>query len=180
MKYTDIKLVVVDVDGTLTNGVYTVSSNGVTSKSFFTRDFYALEALMDNEISVLILTNSGDDCISHRINEIISNSNKWKKFEEKRFLCVAKNVPDKKKYIETMCNINMEEQVAYIGDAQNDIEAMKKCLHTGCPFDAIEEVKEESGYISDYIGGSGAVYDFVMHILEKRKKEIIHENLRTK
>ena len=59
--------------------------------------------------------------------------------------------------------------VAYIGDAENDLAAMKRSLYVGCPNDAIEEVKKESNYISDFSGGRGAVYDFLMYILKNKR-----------
>jgi 3-deoxy-D-manno-octulosonate 8-phosphate phosphatase (KDO 8-P phosphatase) len=63
------------------------------------------------------------------------------------------------------------DNVAYMGDAENDLPPMKKALFTGCPADAIEEVRENSNYISDFPGGRGAVYDFCMHIYKENDKE---------
>ena len=63
------------------------------------------------------------------------------------------------------------DNVAYMGDAENDIPSIKKASFTGCPSDAIEEVKENSNYISDFPGGRGAVYDFCMYIYNKNDKE---------
>ena len=171
MQFSNIKLVVVDCDGTLTDGIYQVSSSGSIVKSFYTRDFYALESLMDNNIKVLILTQSGDECIQHRINEIIDKSSKWSGFAWTQLLEIATQVDNKLEYMRShIQTFTLQDNVAYIGDSNNDIEIMKECLFTGCPSDAIEKVKNESNYISNFPGGKGAVYDFGMHILDKIKR----------
>jgi len=63
------------------------------------------------------------------------------------------------------------DQIAYIGDAENDLECMQKALYTGCPSDAVSIIKGESNYLCDAKGGYGAVYEFCMHILEKIKEQ---------
>mgnify|MGYP001316147568 FL=1 len=60
------------------------------------------------------------------------------------------------------------EEVAYIGDDLNDFEVMKKCGITGCPSDAVDEIKNISDYVSKYKGGEGAVRDFIEWIIKQR------------
>lgn len=195
--YDKIKVVVMDVDGTLTDGVYQISSpvnitKSVVIKSFYTRDFYAIEQLMRKGIRVLILTQSHDSVIKAQIQRICGHSAFWRdnetgsygKFPEgsvvreklsslikEKMLCVSSAIDDKKEFVEfylesaDLCWDN----VAYIGDAENDLECIKKARLSGCPSDAIEEVKENALYPSNYNGGRGAVHDFCMHLLEKRK-----------
>ena len=64
-------------------------------------------------------------------------------------------------------NIRLED-VAYIGDDLNDLEVMKMCGITGCPADAVEEIKNISDYVSKFNGGSGAIRDFVDWILKNK------------
>lgn len=83
---------------------------------------------------------------------------------------VYQNVKDKLeilKQIAELYNITFEE-VAYIGDDLNDFEAMKKCGVTGCPADAVDEIKNISHYVSKYNGGGGAVRDFIEWIIKRR------------
>jgi 3-deoxy-D-manno-octulosonate 8-phosphate phosphatase KdsC-like HAD superfamily phosphatase len=57
--------------------------------------------------------------------------------------------------------------IAFMGDSENDVEAMKLCGLTGCPADAVSIVKEESNFIAESPGGKGAVYEFAKYIIEK-------------
>jgi len=179
--FKDIKVVVSDVDGCLTSGEYIVSDTGSISKSFYTRDFYTIERLLNEGIHVIILTQSNDKVINKRIEEIAKNSKYWKNCLKYRSLVLFTNVDNKfeklKNYLtaETSCSL---KDVAYIGDSENDLKCMEKCRVIGCPNDAIKSIKDIDGiYISEYDGGKGAVYDFIMYILEKMEKN--NENFRT-
>ena len=55
-----IKLIVTDVDGTLTDGMYLVSDAGTVSKSFYTRDFNAIQKALTEGFKFLILTSAAD------------------------------------------------------------------------------------------------------------------------
>ncbi len=197
MNLSRIKLVTIDCDGVLTDGIYQISSpvnitNTVVTKSFYTRDFYAIEQLMRKGVRVLILTQSHDSVIRAQIQRICGHSDFWKNNEtgshgafpegsvvreklissiKEKILCVSSAIDNKKEFVEFYLKaVDLDwDQVAYMGDAENDLPCMKKALFTGCPSDAIEEAKENATYPSDHNGGHGAVHDFCMHILEQRK-----------
>ena len=102
----------------------------------------------------------------------------WKDSFQKNKVILFQGVDDKLGYIQRNVVSSYGcfgesftwDNVAYMGDAENDIECMEKAHYTGCPSDAIEEVKENSNYVSNYPGGKGCVYDFAMHILRERNK----------
>lgn len=175
--YDDIKIVAMDVDSTLTDGIYQISEqevgHGIVTKSFYTRDFYAIEQLMRAGILVCIITQSHDKVIERQVQRIASHSDFWSgKWNSFNGLKVLTGINNKKKAIKDQVLMKSGfdwHNVAYIGDAENDVTCMKKALFTGCPADAIEEVKENVNYISEFPGGRGAVYDFCMHILKQRK-----------
>jgi len=79
----------------------------------------------------------------------------------------AKLLVETLKQIVELYGISIEE-VAYIGDDLNDFEAMKKCGITGCPADAVDEIKNISDYTSKFNGGDGAIRDFVDWILKNK------------
>jgi YrbI family 3-deoxy-D-manno-octulosonate 8-phosphate phosphatase len=161
----DIRLLVCDIDGTLTDGLYTVSSNGILSKSFYTRDFYGMQLLQEAGIHVLLLTQSDDLVIRQRCDML--------PIQAKARLVLVTGVQNKLDEVERRINVEYHldwSEVAYIGDAENDLACMKVAALTACPNDAIEDVKAESNFISDYNGGKGAVYDFAKYLL-KRKAE---------
>ncbi|KKN30854.1 hypothetical protein LCGC14_0829790 [marine sediment metagenome] len=180
INYNNIKISIFDLDGTLTDGIYQVNSEGITTKSFYTRDFSALEQLLKNNIKIIIISQSNDLCVWQRINNIRTKtrSDIWKDAFDKRRIILFQGIDNKRSHIEQLVlplfgcygKTFSWHQVAYMGDAENDIECMKKAHYTGCPSDAIEEVKENSNYVSNYSGGKGCVYDFVMHILRERDK----------
>ncbi len=58
-----------------------------------------------------------------------------------------------------------KEEVAYIGDDENDLSSMGHCGLVGCPADAVETVRRESDYVCQASGGKGAVREFIEHIL---------------
>jgi 3-deoxy-D-manno-octulosonate 8-phosphate phosphatase (KDO 8-P phosphatase) len=171
--YEEIKIVAMDVDGTLTDGIYQISELGIVSKSFYTKDFYAIEQLLRNGISVFIITQSHDNAISKQVDRIANHSKLWKDCLRDGILKVVTAVENKKEYLQAEIltkNGYAWFKVAYIGDAENDIECLKKSKFSGCPSDAIDEVVEFADFHSEFPGGRGAVYDFCMHILKYRKK----------
>jgi len=166
MKFSDIKILVLDVDGILTDNLYYISDKGVVTKSFYTRDFYALRIIQEMGIKVFIMTESHDNCIMEQYNRLLEPS--------KKLMSVHNRVGSKKKEIEDyiLWDKNLSwENIAYMGDAENDLECMKVAGITGCPFDAIDAVKEEATFISDKTGGKGCVYDFIQYLLKGIKNE---------
>lgn len=192
--YSEIKLVCIDCDGVLTDGVYQISESGEVTKSFYTRDFYGIEQLLREGIRVLILTQSHDLVISKQVKRICDHSNFWKNNKtgsygiffkgssveealisgiKEKILCVSSAVKNKKKFVEFYLETTdlSWDNVAYIGDAENDLECIELAGFSGCPNDAIPIVRDKAMYPSDYFGGRGAVYDFCMYIIEQRNKE---------
>ena len=153
-----MKLLVMDVDGTLTDGKIYIGSKGEEFKSFNVKDGYAInEMLHKNGIKTAIITGRESEIVNIRARELSID-------------CVYQNVSDKVetlKQIVELYGISIEE-VAYIGDDLNYFEAMKKCGITGCPADAVDEIKNISDYTSKFNGGDGAIRDFVDWILKNK------------
>lgn len=181
--FNKIKIAFFDVDGCLSDGVYQISEEGSVIKSFYTRDFYGLEQLMRNNILVVILTQSHDEVISQQIQRICDHSDFWK---ENYYRCnnlqLFTGIDDKRKLVERYFESDFRgeeitwDNIAYFGDAENDLECIKLAGFSGCPTDAIPEVREIAMYPSDYYGGKGAVHDFCKHILAQKNKEKKDEN----
>jgi len=173
LEFSNIKVVVVDCDGVLTDGIYQIGEKGHISKSFYTRDFYGIEQLMRNDIKVCIITQSHDQVAYNQVMRICDHSIFWNDCYENGMLSLMTEVKNKESAITD--NLFEEEltweNIAYIGDAENDFESMKKVLISVCPSDAIFEIKEVASYPSDYPGGKGVVYDFCMYLLRSRKEE---------
>lgn len=169
MNYKDIKLVVCDLDGTLTDGMYHISTphdgfcegQAMVTKSFNTKDFYGLQQLQSRGISVLILTGADDNVIYAKVKGLPAYC--------KTDLTVASGIENKLAYMEEYIKAFGFgwENVAYIGDAGNDLECMKKAAITACPSDAVSIIKNEANIVSDLPGGRGAVGEFADYIIQR-------------
>lgn len=196
-KAKNIKLLVIDVDSTLTDGNYQVSEDGKITKSFYTRDFYYIEKILrmdSHPICILLLTGSWDNCIVNKYLQL-PYCDKWNFLlrthadDKKRYIedevigiknespfsivCdnrdnINKIIEKKHPYADTFSRITWDN-IAYIGDGENDLESIKLAAITGCPQDAEEEIKEESHFISKYNGGRGAVADFIKYLISLRE-----------
>tara|TARA_Y100000004_G_scaffold20965_1_gene21374 strand:+ start:725 stop:1189 length:465 start_codon:yes stop_codon:yes gene_type:complete len=140
-----IKLLILDIDGVMTNGtkIYDLDAN-VVGKSFHDHDFSAINYL---KLKVPIIFLSKDD----RVNRAMA---------EKRnipFLHVQKN-KDKSEYLEQLCEqYNCKpKEMAYVGDDVHDIKLLKQVGYAFCPSDAIKEVKNIS-YTINKKAGKGVI-----------------------
>lgn len=168
LKYL-INNIFIDVDGTLTDGKYLISSKGEQTKSFYTRDFEMMEIFMqcskDNKIS--FITGSDGTCLQRKIENLVYHNDAWNEFYSNDQIKLLTSIH--KKHVEiqsTFCRIVLEES-AYIGDSYNDIEAMKMVKLAGCPKNAVEEIVKNSLFVSELDGGEGAVADFINFIVKE-------------
>jgi len=170
--YKEIELLVLDVDGTLTDGIYQVDKDGYVIKSFYTRDFDAMTRVMEAGIMILILTASHDHVIHKQVGRIRNHSERWSKWYNEE-LIIAIGATSKVLVVDNFLRSRDLEwsNVAYMGDAENDLECMELAGVTACPTDAVPQIRDDVTYPSDYYGGKGAVHDFCTHILAQKKKE---------
>ena len=168
----NIKIAFFDLDGVLTDGIYQMSSEGITTKSFYSKDFYGLESLLKSGIRVVIITQSDGRVIKQQITRIMESRKIWREKYNDCSLDLFASIEDKKERIDKYLEHHdiSWENIAYIGDAENDLASMKASGFTACPSDAIEEVKEECNLVSDSNGGKGAVYEICKYILENRRE----------
>ena len=155
-KAMNIKLLVMDVDGTLTDGKINMGPDGELFKAFDIKDGYAInEMLPAHGIVPAIITGRTSRIVENRARELHItelHQGKHEKLDTLRELM--------KKYD---CS---RENVAYIGDDILDIVCMRGCGLVGCPADACQQVKEIAQYVCKKNGGDGAVREFIEFILE--------------
>ena len=155
-----IKMLVLDVDSTLTDGKYYVNECGNITKCFFTRDFSALEELHNKGVVIIVVTNSIDNVIDEKIKTLPYT------------IYLIKGAVNKEQEIDSFIltsEVITWDNIAYIGDAENDIECVEKAGFSCCPNDAIPEIKEKVDFVSTYNGGNGAVWEFAKEILKINK-----------
>ncbi len=155
-----IKLLLLDVDGTLTDGKINISANGEMFKSFDIKDGFALYGLMPKAgITPVIITGRESKITEFRCRELGI-------FE------FYQGVSDKlTKIIEITSQHNCDlGECAYIGDDINDYAAMSLCGFRACPINAIDEIKSMADYVSSLPAGFGAVRDICDYILRMQGK----------
>lgn len=154
----NISLFVMDVDGTMTDAAMYYSSNGEELKRFSTRDGMGIVLLNNIGIITAIITSENSEIVTARakklnINKVILNSKN--KLEDLKKLSSEYSIPP--------------EQISYIGDDINDIEAIKWAGIGACPNDAVQEVRNVADYICSKAGGFGAVRELADLILKHKQ-----------
>lgn len=159
-----IKCIVMDVDGTLTDGKIYMGPTGEQLKAFNIKDGLGIhDILLPNGIIPIIITGRCSEIVDKRCKELgISEIHQGVKDKEKTLMdCCAQH------------GIALQE-CAYIGDDLNDLSCI---LHikraggvVGCPSDAVREVCQLSDFQSEFTGGNGAVRDFIEWIVSINKE----------
>ena len=152
----DIKILVLDVDGTLTDGKIYVDDKDNSFKAFNVKDGFALVNWLKLGGEVAILTGKKSNIVKRRAKEL----------GIKYIIQGSKNKKQDLKNLLKELNITFEN-VAYMGDDLNDLGVMKSVGFSACPKDSVQEVLEITNFISSKNGGDGAVREFLEHIMKK-------------
>jgi 3-deoxy-D-manno-octulosonate 8-phosphate phosphatase (KDO 8-P phosphatase) len=157
MNLHPIKLIVLDVDGTLTDGGIYIDSHGAEAKKFSVRDGCGVALAQTAGVDFMILTGRESRCVAQRAEEL-------------KIKYVAQGVSRKAAYLKDFSARHgfAAEQIAYIGDDLNDLPAMRHAGVSACPADAAEEVRNRCHIILPCKGGDGAVRAFVEILLKQR------------
>jgi len=158
MNLTKITLIVLDVDGTMTDGGIYIDSNRIESKKFNIKDGAAILLAQSVGIEFMILTGRESGCVEQRANEL-------------HIKYIAQGVHNKAEYLKNFTETYglLSENIAYIGDDLNDLHAMHYAGISACPRDATDEVKAYCDFILHRKGGEGVVREFVELLLKKKK-----------
>ncbi len=149
-----LKLLVIDVDGTMTDGGIYYDECGNEWKKFCTKDAAGFFAAHNAGIKIMVLT--GRECAATT-----------KRMEELKVDYLFQNVRNKKSFLKEFLEENniFEEELGYIGDDLNDLPPMELAGFVGCPYDSCVEIKKIANYVSPIEGGHGAVRDIIEHVL---------------
>ncbi|WP_308692790.1 HAD hydrolase family protein [uncultured Treponema sp.] len=155
-----IKYLIMDVDGTLTDGKIYMGSNGEMFKAFDIKDGCGIKDILpDYSIIPIIITARGSKILENRCKE----------------LAIEKLYQGERNKIGRLQQILKEENAnlsncAYIGDDILDIQCMTPIKEAGglvgCPADAVQKVKNIADFISTRNGGNGAVREFIEWLLK--------------
>lgn len=141
-----LKVFATDVDGTLTDGGMYYSAEGELLKCFNTRDAFGMNILRNMGLTLSIVTSEDSPIVLARAVKLNI---------EHVYVGVQDKIRHFEKFIEGV-NCTWDE-LAYIGDDLNDLEAIRRAGFSACPADACEQVRDAAKYICQNSGGHGAV-----------------------
>ncbi len=155
-----IDYLVMDVDGTLTDGKIYMSPSGEAMKAFNIKDGAGIhDVAIPEGITPVIITGRESQIVLNRCKELGISE-------------IYQGVVDKlKKLKEVATDLRF---VAYIGDDINDISCMEAIKSDGgkigCPADAIQKVRDIADFVAPHKGGDGAVRDFIEWLISDRTR----------
>lgn len=156
-RLADIQLLLLDVDGVLTDGGLIYSDSGEQIKKFNARDGLGIKLLMRSGIDVGIISGLSSNALKHRC----------KKLGITLLFSGIGNKADALEEIASKTGISFKN-MAFVGDDLIDLPAIKRVGVSFCVSDACEEVKKHCDVITRKKGGKGAVREVCETILKAR------------
>lgn len=158
-KAANIKLVIFDVDGVLTDSSLFIGDDGQEYKAFNSKDGHGMRMLQDGGVEIAIITGRVSNVVEHRMRDLGIK----RVYQGKREKLPA--------YEELLKEVQLShEEVAYVGDDVVDLPVMCKVGLAICVQDAHPLVKRHAHWITERAGGKGAGRDVCELILEARGK----------
>ena len=146
-----IKMLVMDVDGTLTDGHIYIGAEGEIMKAFHVQDGYAIAHILpEKDIVPVIITGRNSKIVERRAAEL-------------KITHLYQGITDKLSVLKVVALElgAIADEIAYIGDDVNDLECIRYCGMTACPADAVPAVQKDVQFICSRNGGNGAVREFI-------------------
>jgi 3-deoxy-D-manno-octulosonate 8-phosphate phosphatase (KDO 8-P phosphatase) len=153
----EVEVLVLDLDGVLSNGLLIYSSNGEEMKTFHPADGLGIKLLQAQGIQVAIITGRKSNIVERRAAELGIDH-------------VIQGCEDKLQALNTLLTkLGLSlPGVAYMGDDLPDVAAIRQAGLGMAPADADPWVIKQAQWVSDRCGGRGAVRDACEFILDSR------------
>lgn len=155
---TKIKLLILDVDGVMTDGRVILNAHGEETKRFHVRDGYGIKRLLDAGIAVVIITGRKSKAVEHRAKEL-GIQEVYQGVKEKGSLC--RELIARKNLI--------KDQVCCMGDDLPDLSMFTQAGVSVAVADAAVEVRSAASHVTDQKGGHGAVREVCEWILKAQE-----------
>jgi 3-deoxy-D-manno-octulosonate 8-phosphate phosphatase (KDO 8-P phosphatase) len=142
----NIKLLILDVDGVMTDGRIIFDSNGVESKFFNVKDGHGIKMVQRAGIEVAILSGRESVVVANRARELGID------------LVYQKALDKLAPYLEILDKTGLNDaQAAFIGDDVIDVPVMRRAGFAAAPADAVEDILPYVHFVARNRGGWGAV-----------------------
>ena len=153
-----IRLLVLDVDGVLTDGGLYYGPSGEETKRFDVQDGLAMVEARRAGLALAVLSGRSSAAVARRMGEL-------------GIAEVHQGVPDKDAALtELMARLGLDRaEVAMMGDDLADLPPMKRAGLAMAPGNAAPEVRAAAHWVSRRAGGAGAVRDALELLLKARK-----------
>ncbi len=158
-KLKKIKMLMLDIDGVMTDGRIIMDDEGRELKNFNVRDGHGLKVMQRYGIKVAIITGRQSNLVKHRAKDLDIKDVYQKVFNKKE---VFEKILKKHKL--------SPEETAFIGDDIVDIPVLKRVGFSVAVADAVDVVKKQVDYITSHEGGKGAVREVCEMILKAQEK----------
>ncbi len=157
----DTKLLILDVDGVMTDGGIYYGPDGIKLKRFSVRDGMGVARLQAAGISCAII--SGDHCDS-----VVARAKKLD------VTLVFQAVENKVAVAtEMLGRLGLGfDQAAFVGDDVNDLQLLSMVGFSACPADAVEQVREAVQHVCTASGGNGCIREVADLLLRSREAAI--------
>ncbi|MFH0783814.1 MAG: HAD hydrolase family protein [Pseudomonadota bacterium] len=156
-KAKDIRLLLLDVDGVLTNGSLLYTGSSEESKAFNTQDGFGLRLLQDAGIDVGIITARKSEVVARRAIEL-------------KIRFIYQGAPNKSEAFKDILKVSglRPFEIAYMGDDWLDLVLLQQVGLAIVPANGVREVKEMAHFITERMGGEGAVREACDLILDAK------------
>ena len=158
-EFKEIKCVVLDVDGVLTNGNLMVTEQGDQLRTFNVKDGYAIQYAIKQGLKIFVITGAKSEGVKKRFEGLgvqetfLGISDKWTILQE----------------LMTKYNLTTQD-IMFIGDDMPDYYCMQRVRIAIAPLDAVDDIKNISHYVSKFKGGEGVVREILEKILRLQGK----------
>ncbi len=152
----NIKALVLDVDGTLTDAGMYYDKEGEALKKFNTRDAHGMVKFREAGGKLCIITAEESPRVHARMEKLKIESKDY-------FFGIKDKLPTLVKWAKSN-NLSLDE-IAYGGDDLGDLECLRESGFSFCPNDAVPQVKQVVNYICESKAGDGAVREICNYLL---------------
>jgi 3-deoxy-D-manno-octulosonate 8-phosphate phosphatase (KDO 8-P phosphatase) len=155
----DVRLLLFDVDGVMTDGTVSITASGDEAKTFSIRDGAALVWAQRAGFQVALLSGRPSEATTRRAREL-------------GITRVMQGPPDKRQAYKALldeCGLK-DRQVAYMGDDWLDLAILERVGFAAAPADATKEVRQRVHWVSRFPGGRGAVRDLIEVMLKAHRR----------
>ena len=154
---SETRLLLLDVDGVLTDGTITYSDSGSQIKQFSVKDGLGLRLLMDAGIDVGIITGRKSQALLHRCRDL-------------GIRLIFDGIKDKSAALDKIIQKTGIDprHMAFVGDDLIDLPVMTRVGVSVCVLDAAEDIKSYADFVTQKKGGNGAVREICEKILKAK------------